>query len=291
MDLYRYLDFRGMGISDRVPLRLPLLEMYVPLRARIEMPEGDTWAKELRLAGRRVGEEEAEAMGRKVSEPLAVLDLLGRHDGLIVLGDPAAGKTTFLKYLALTVATGDGESVGLGDRLPVLLPLSAYAAALEEVPVDRFLLRYHRGRGVGGVMEELLSQVLERGCALVLLDGLDEVRERSHRHRVVDRVKDFYSLHRGAGNKFVLTSRVVGYRGFPPRVFAADGGRNSEATAAGQRIRFPAAAAPTCGRRGGASPTLQDVLGSVGSHRVDCRQRLEMFEVGRVHQNRKADRH
>lgn len=31
VDRYRYLDFRGMGISDRVPLRLPLLEMYVPL--------------------------------------------------------------------------------------------------------------------------------------------------------------------------------------------------------------------------------------------------------------------
>ncbi|HHH42155.1 MAG TPA: hypothetical protein ENK56_09160, partial [Chloroflexi bacterium] len=30
---YRYLDFKGMGISDRVPLRLPLLEMYVPLQA------------------------------------------------------------------------------------------------------------------------------------------------------------------------------------------------------------------------------------------------------------------
>ena len=35
---YRYLDFRGMGMSDRVALRLPLTEMYVPLKARIEMP-------------------------------------------------------------------------------------------------------------------------------------------------------------------------------------------------------------------------------------------------------------
>jgi CRP-like cAMP-binding protein len=47
------LDFKGMGMSDRVPLRLPLTQMYVPLKARIELPEGETWAQELRLAGRR----------------------------------------------------------------------------------------------------------------------------------------------------------------------------------------------------------------------------------------------
>ena len=35
VDRYRYLDFRGMGVTDRVPLRLPLIEMYVPLKARI----------------------------------------------------------------------------------------------------------------------------------------------------------------------------------------------------------------------------------------------------------------
>ena len=53
VDRYRYLDFRGMGVSDRVPLRLPLVDMYVPLKARIELPEGETWARELRLAGRQ----------------------------------------------------------------------------------------------------------------------------------------------------------------------------------------------------------------------------------------------
>src|ERR1044071_32847 len=30
VDRYRHLDFRGMGVSDRVPLRLPLLDMYIP---------------------------------------------------------------------------------------------------------------------------------------------------------------------------------------------------------------------------------------------------------------------
>ena len=46
---YRYLDFRGMGMADRVALRLPLTEMYMPLTARIELPAGETWARELRI--------------------------------------------------------------------------------------------------------------------------------------------------------------------------------------------------------------------------------------------------
>ncbi len=69
VDRYRYLDFKGMGVSDRILLRLPLLEMYVPLKARIEMPEGDTWARELRLAGRQLGQAEVEAIGRRLSKP------------------------------------------------------------------------------------------------------------------------------------------------------------------------------------------------------------------------------
>jgi hypothetical protein len=69
VDYYRCLDLRGMGISDRVPLRLPLLDMYVPLKARREAPPGETLDRELRLAGRRPGSEEMEGMGRRLGEP------------------------------------------------------------------------------------------------------------------------------------------------------------------------------------------------------------------------------
>lgn len=39
VDRYRHLDFRGMGVSDRAPLRLPLLDMYIPLKARVDPAE------------------------------------------------------------------------------------------------------------------------------------------------------------------------------------------------------------------------------------------------------------
>jgi formylglycine-generating enzyme required for sulfatase activity len=218
VDRYRYLDFKGMGVSDRVPLRLPLVEMYIPLKARIELPEGETWARELRLAGRQVSAEEAEDIGQRLSQPTPALDLLQQHDGLIVLGDPGAGKTTFLKYLTLRLALGEGEALGLGARLPVLLPLSAYANALatRDVPPDRFIAEYYRDLGVDLPIGPMLDEALTQGGALLLLDGLDEVRELAQRHLVVRRVMDFFTFHRGQGNKFILTSRIVGYREVRP---------------------------------------------------------------------------
>jgi formylglycine-generating enzyme required for sulfatase activity len=221
VDRYRYLDFKGMGVSDRVPLKLPLLQMYVPLKGRREMPDGDTWDRAaLRLAGRAPSEDEAEAMGSRLSEPQPLLELIAANDGLIVLGDPGAGKTTFLKYLALTLATGQGKTMGLEPRLPILLPLSGYANALEQgdLPLDEYIVQFYRDRGIDLPVGGLLEQALASGGVLLLLDGLDEVKQLERRHTVVTRVVEFFSYHRRAGNKFVITSRIVGYPEVRPRV-------------------------------------------------------------------------
>ena len=213
IDSYGYLEFKGMGFSDRVALQLPLKEMYVPLKARVEVPEGETWARHVKVAGRPASEEEAEAMGQRLTEPRPVLDLLKDNDGLIILGDPGAGKTTFLKYLALVLAEGgqlDGKA-----RLPILLPLSAYANALAadaNLRLDHFVGAYYEGRGIDLPISQMLEEALSQGGAIVLLDGLDEVKELDRRHMVAGRVVEFFRFHRQKGNKFIVTSRIVGYR-------------------------------------------------------------------------------
>ena len=217
VDRYRYLNFKGMGVSARVPLRLPLLDMYVPLKARIELPKGETWSR-IRLAGREIPDEERAALGEHLSEPQPVLDLLQENGCLIILGDPGAGKTTFLKYLALKLAVGEGKDLGVDTRLPVLIPLSAYANALakRDVRLDDFVTRYSRDLGSNLPIQAMLEEALKQGGALVLLDGLDEVKDKALRQTVVERVIDFYTFHHRAGNQFVLTSRIVGYREVRP---------------------------------------------------------------------------
>lgn len=214
VDFHSYLSFKGMGITDRVPLRLPLREMYVPLTARQEVPEGETPAREVRLAGRRITAEEMGALGERLSGPRPVLDLLRENDGLVLLGDPGSGKTTFLKSLLLTLAEGQGEApAGLGARLPVYLPLAAWARALaagEDLAFAALVGRYYRD--VHLLTGELVAQALAAGRALLLLDGLDEVHDRSIQGELSRRVRELYEESRKRGNKLVLTSRIVGYR-------------------------------------------------------------------------------
>lgn len=218
LDMHRYLGLRGMGVHDRVALKLPLLELFVPLVARIATPAGDAWNADERIAGRRLTAEEREAIGEH-GKPHPVLDLLQRNDGLVVLGDPGAGKTTLLKFLAVALASGQGEELGLGRRLPIMLPLAAYARVLagREIALEGFIATYYRELGVALPLGAMLQRALAEGRALFLFDGLDEVRDEALRARVVANVKRFFALHRRTGNKFVLTSRVVGYKDVRPQ--------------------------------------------------------------------------
>ena len=215
-DRHYYLSLKGMGISDRVPLRLKLLDLYVPLKARMELPEGDTWKRDISLAGRDVTNDEREQM--HFGEPVSLLNALQKHSGVIVLGDPGAGKTTFVKYVALCLARGEGRKIGLDDYLPIVLPLAAFANALQsrDIRLDDFIAEYFAGIGADLPIGSMLSEALKVGRALILLDGLDEVRDINMRNTVVERVVDFFAFHRREGNKFVLTSRVVGYRAVRP---------------------------------------------------------------------------
>ncbi|HEV7668570.1 MAG TPA: SUMF1/EgtB/PvdO family nonheme iron enzyme [Thermoanaerobaculia bacterium] len=213
---HTHLEFRGMGVNDRIPLLLPLLDLYVPGRAHARLPEGEAAereaGREVRLGGRRPSAEEIEGMGTR-TRAKNVLDLLRTHDGLVLLGDPGAGKSTLLKFLALRFARGEGEALGLGLRLPVLAPLATYAGKLAKdrsLSLPAFLAALLEEQGVVQA-SALVDEGLCRGRLLFLFDGLDEVSDETLRHLVVARVKDFYCAARQAGNKFVLTSRIVGY--------------------------------------------------------------------------------
>lgn len=211
IDRYRLLDIRAMAVLGGLPPRLPLLDVYVELAARLETLQGESWTRRLRRSGWLPTSAEAEALGRRLVEPRPVIELVQDCGSLVLLGSPGGGKTTFLKFLSLVLCSGQEGALGLRTGLPVPLPLTYYAEALDGGErLEAFAVRYYReerGQEVG----EVLGRALQLGGALLLLDGLDEIGGLERRRRVVQEVESFRARHAAAGNQLILASRPLGY--------------------------------------------------------------------------------
>lgn len=98
-------------------------------------------------------------------------------------------------------------------RFPILIRIADYAEYGKGKSLSEFLADYcsryecpHTG------LPELLATELKNGNCLILLDGLDEIVSADDRMIVVRQIEDFVRRHDDASNRFVITSRIAGYR-------------------------------------------------------------------------------
>lgn len=116
-------------------------------------------------------------------------EAVGHQSRLVLLGDPGGGKSTFLRHLAWVLARRGLDQLGPETelfgwnhqrrRLPLLLPLRRLAGMLATADagaqtVYQALRDVVAGSGVKDP-DDLLTDALVRGAAILLLDGLDEV--------------------------------------------------------------------------------------------------------------------
>ena len=237
-----YLDSRGVFQTQR-QVQVKLADVYISLQAQY----GDA----LSTADRQVFEQERAELEEKAviaslaaeeredrydelqmrfdrrlqrekpAEILELADAVTRYERVVILGDPGSGKSTLLRYLALKHAEAlrDGHTsagTGLGvPRFPILLRIAEYAEAdaQKRQSLSEFLAHcYEVHECPKQGLADLLQSELDEGNCLVLLDGLDEIASSGERLDVVRQIEDFVRRYGGKSNRFVITSRIAGYR-------------------------------------------------------------------------------
>ncbi|MEH2105259.1 NACHT domain-containing protein [Nostoc sp.] len=129
------------------------------------------------------------------------LQAVQHHKKLMVLGKPGAGKTTFLKYLAMHCIEGQF----LTNRVPVFIILKDFAQDPKQLDILQYITQQLFISGIHNSSVKT-EQLLKQGKVLVLLDGLDEVREEDTKRILWQIRKISEQFHT---NQFVITCRIA----------------------------------------------------------------------------------
>ena len=128
--------------------------------------------------------------------------LANQEQYLMVLGDPGIGKSTFLRKVGLEALKGNKDSYQ-HSLTPVLLELKNFKE--NEINIQALIEEEFKICGFPNV-EKNISNKLEKGELLILLDGLDEV-PTANVNNVIEKIKDFVDRH--YKNRFILSCRTA----------------------------------------------------------------------------------
>ncbi|MCP4370640.1 MAG: NACHT domain-containing protein [Deltaproteobacteria bacterium] len=160
------------------------------------------------------------------SESVPITDLIPINERLLIIGDPGAGKTTFMRLIAAVLSkdllegkSGRRDYLGLFlDKpapVPILIRLTALAEALKNSNADvpsgeswRKLFQVMVNI-YGKETARLLRLKLDGGEGALLLDGLDEVSEEYIRKWIVTVINS--TLDHWGNNMIIISSRPFGY--------------------------------------------------------------------------------
>jgi hypothetical protein len=220
------VELLGMRLRHGQAVRLN--HIYVPVTTR----SGDLLAKTADPGGL------VASRWRELAErPQLALGAL-EHDSLYLSGTPGSGKSTFCRWVAWLVSEGvmpahevkpsqeyaEQFPEALRERLPVLVWLRDFWRFLPRLPsgsdlsgseLEQALVRWLASRQPQGLVAEELRAHLERGTALLILDGVDEVLVHVDGDRAswAPRSLLISGLKHGSpdwikkGNRILLTSR------------------------------------------------------------------------------------
>ncbi len=232
------ITLRGIMAAgkSREALEIPIQDIYAPLRIEGGGTDEQMWRL---IAG--VKDDVREHKGRtelmRTAEPIE--DEGGDDDdndtkrqGLLLIGDPDSGKSTFLRLTAAVIAralmkkTGAEEHPAVkilsGDNdklpLPLYLRLSEFVTFMRDnqgiaVPgspgwLEEYLRQWHEQFG-SGIAWEAFRKKMEEGGVLLLLDGLDEIPGSVERQKAAAALKSALSENKYGKCRVCIASRPM----------------------------------------------------------------------------------
>ncbi|MBE9066653.1 NACHT domain-containing protein [Leptolyngbya cf. ectocarpi LEGE 11479] len=130
---------------------------------------------------------------------LSGVKLVKNYPKLILLGRPGAGKTTFLKYVAVFV----NKSEIIPGYVPVFVSLKDFQNQDDQIGLKEYIANELLNCEVNRESFELL---LREAKILFLFDGLDEVRKENF-NRVIRLIQEI--SHTYSKNRFIITCRLA----------------------------------------------------------------------------------
>jgi predicted NACHT family NTPase len=128
---------------------------------------------------------------------------------VVILGDPGAGKSSLLQYIALIWAERPLRDLSLYP-LPLLLELRVYARDKQAGKCQDILSFIHGGNITCRLNQQQLHEKLRSGQAVALFDGIDEIFDPVLREGVVTDIHRFSNDY--AQVQVIVTSRWLGYK-------------------------------------------------------------------------------
>ncbi len=213
--------------SDQNPLCLA--NVYVDLdttTTKVSMPKGE---KNRRGDDNRPFSLKDQGEHTSNAQPLSSIKAVIDNPNMVLLGDPGSGKSTFVNHLAFCLAAHglDNDAGRLNhlpgwtapDTLPLLIILRDFARSLPNPLPDNaeprhiwdFITEGLKAQNIASA-ERILEMALEKGWALVMLDGLDEVPSSAQRLFVRQAIMAFFKRY--PKSRYLTTCRVLSYQ--PP---------------------------------------------------------------------------
>lgn len=234
------VDLANLPESERhiATRKLELRRLYVPLNVIVKagdepdaLQDALALLEEQRLATRGWFSAQKASPDDHVEQRVPLGERLRVSRRLVVLGDPGAGKTTMLRWLATAYLLRLKRDVDLGqlpavetlpeeDWLPVIvrcrdLTPECASGALDDV-LGHTLRKAELSVEEAAALRRLLRSKLEQGHALLLIDGLDEIADPALRARFARQLEQIHVAFPDA--PIVVTSRIVGYRDMGYRI-------------------------------------------------------------------------